>query len=138
MSALLFALPHLASPAAAEPAGTSAQLLSACYDGAVTGYVTAGSGKAYLPSSTGYYTTSSRCGDINFSNRSYDNQNINAQIRVCFVSAGYCQSTWKHYTSTTGAWMVIASNVADGTRFRLEFTFASNTWGSHYGNLIAY
>lgn len=111
-----------------------------CLDNAASGYVTGGPANAYLPSASGTYTTTNRCQDINFSNRSQSgDEPFQALIRVCFVSAGYCQSSWKYYYSDAGTdWMVIATNVKDGTRFRLEFQFYESTFGSGYGNLIAF
>jgi hypothetical protein len=84
--------------------------------------------------------TTNRCQDINFSNRSQSgDQTFQALIRVCFVAAGYCQSSWKYYYSDANTdWMVIASDVRDGTTFRLEFQFFESTFGSTYGNLIAF
>jgi hypothetical protein len=111
-----------------------------CLDNAVVGYVTGGPANAYLPSASGTYRTTSRCQDVNFSNRSGSgNEAFQALIRVCFVAAGYCQSSWKYYYTDAGhGWMVIASNVKDGTTFRLEFQFYESTFGSSYGNLIAF
>lgn len=111
-----------------------------CYDGAVYGAVTGGPTNAYLPSSTGTYRTTSRCNDINFTNRSQSgDEYFQALIRVCFVGAGYCQSSWKYYHKGSGVdWMVIASDVRDGTTFRLEFQFYESTFGSTYENLVAF
>jgi hypothetical protein len=111
-----------------------------CLDNAAVGYVTASPANAYLPSASGTYTTTNRCQDINFSNRSQSGeQAFQALIRVCFVAAGYCQSSWKYYYQDGNTdWIVIASNVKDGTTFRLEFQFFESTFGSTYGNLIAF
>ncbi|HEX7303957.1 hypothetical protein [Lentzea sp.] len=108
-----------------------------CLDNGVVGYVTGGPANAYLPSATGSYRTTNRCQDINFSNRSASGeQTLQVLIRVCFVSAGYCQSSWKYYRDS--GWIVVASDVKDGTTFRLEFQFYESTYGSSYGNLIAF
>jgi hypothetical protein len=121
----------------AEPASA---IPGPCYDGAVYGAVTGGPTNAYLPSSTGTYRTTSRCADINFTNRSHSgDEYFQALIRVCFVGAGYCQSSWKYYYKGSGVdWMVIASDVRDGTTFRLEFQFYESTFGSRFENLVAF
>ncbi len=121
-------------------AATRPALPGPCLDNGAVGYVTGGPANAYLPSPSGTYTTTNRCRDINFTNRSQSgDQAFQALIRVCFVSAGYCQSSWKYYYKNSSTdWMVIASDVKDGTRFRLEFQFYESTFGSGYGTLIAF
>lgn len=118
----------------------SAQLRGPCLDNAVFGEVVGGPSNAYLPTPTTTYKTTNRCNDINFSNRSASgDEDFQALIRVCFVGAGYCQSSWKYYDSS--AWpdyIVIASDVRDNTTFRLEFQFFESNYGSRYGNLIAF
>lgn len=103
------------------------------------GEITGGPGNVYLPSASGIYKTTNRCRDINFRSfsRSGD-EPLEANIRVCFVRAGYCQSSWKYYFGDRGDWMVIASNVKDGTWFRVEFQFYASSFRSKYDTLIAF
>lgn len=73
------------------------------------------------------FTTTSNCADINYRVfSSNDGSDPQGRIRVCFVAAGYCQSSW-----TTLSWdpFVVASSVVDGTTYRLEID-----WTGGYGN----
>jgi hypothetical protein len=108
-----------------------------CLDNAGGGEVTGGPANAYLPSASTVYITTNRCRDINFRNFAISgDEDLQANIRVCFVRAGYCQSSWKYYYGSS--WMVIASNVKDGTWFRIEIQFYESTFGSTYDNLVAF
>jgi hypothetical protein len=44
------------------------------------------------------YTTTANCRDVNFSWYSSGGVIPTGRVRVCFVGAGYCQSTWKTYS----------------------------------------
>jgi hypothetical protein len=134
---LLLALPLAAVPAAGAQAAPAVP--GACYDGYVYLTVYADSGTLTFPSSTGYYTTTSRCVDINFYNQSWQaTYEMDANIRVCFVSTGSCNS-WKRYDAKTSVtWMLIATNVKDGTRFRVQMSFAEKNWGGRYTNRLAF
>ncbi|WP_416982099.1 hypothetical protein [Streptomyces sp. T028] len=80
------------------------------------------SGNYYFPeSSTGRLTTTSRCGDINVR---FTNNIItpSRKVRVCFYpssGSAYCQSSYT--TVYGGSWGVVADDVLDGTKFRLQF-----------------
>ncbi|MGC9535335.1 hypothetical protein [Streptomyces sp. UG1] len=91
-----------------------------CYGGAV--YF---SGENHYYPSSGRYTTTSRCNDINIK---IENLIItpNRKVKVCFYprsKPAYCQS---NYTTATSNWTVVAKNVLDGTKFR--FYFESKSW----------
>jgi hypothetical protein len=119
-------------------ATASAAVPGSCLGTADGGVVTGGPVNALLPSASGSYRTSNRCRDINFRVLSESGDEfLQANIRVCFVRAGYCQSSWKYFYGDTGAWMVIASNVKDDTTFRLEIQFYESSFGSKYEVLIA-
>lgn len=98
----------------ATTAVTNSASAGACYDGKV--YFKKAKGVFYAPSS-GTYKTSSRCKDINV-----HSEGNNGGIRVCFYHSdgtkNYCQSK---YTIASSGWDVIATNVKDGTRFKLQF-----------------
>ncbi|GAA2717673.1 hypothetical protein ACFY2R_11250 [Micromonospora olivasterospora] len=89
VAALVLGVPMAAVPAVPAQA-------AACYDGSVwNNQLTGGSSNSFTPSSTGYYTTSSRCADINFVVVSTPGDtNWTALTRVCFLSTGSC-NTWK-------------------------------------------
>jgi hypothetical protein len=71
--------------------------------------------------------TTSYCGDINI--RPHQSR----QVRVCFLpSSGapaYCQANFRH--AEGNAWTVIASNVADGTRFKINFASDPSSVGQY-------
>jgi hypothetical protein len=76
----------------------------------------------YFPESTsGRLTATSRCNDINVR---FTNNIItpSRKVKVCFypsTGSAYCQS---NYTTVYGGdWAVIATDVLDGTKFRLRF-----------------
>jgi hypothetical protein len=118
------------------PARASAAV-GPCLGNADWGVVTGGPANAYMPSASTVYVTTKRCQDINFRTLSISgDEELQANIRVCFVRAGYCQSSWKYYRGWD--WMVIASNVKDGTWFRIEIQFYESTFGSSYENLVAF
>jgi hypothetical protein len=135
---LLLAVPLAAVPGTAAQASPAAAL-AACYDGYVYLTAYADSGILTYPSSTGYYTTTSRCGDINFYNQSWQaTSEMDASLRVCFVSTGSCDS-WKGYDARNPyTWILIATNVKDGTRFRVQMSFAEKNWGGRYTNRLAF
>lgn len=62
-----------------------------------------------------WLTTTANCADINVTT------NVPRLIRVCFDPTSgppYCQTDYTHVGSW---WTVIATNVANGTRFKLNF-----------------
>ncbi|MCD7443915.1 hypothetical protein K4B79_37620 [Streptomyces lincolnensis] len=98
----------------------SAASSATCYGGAV--YF---SGESNYHPSSGTFTTSSRCNDINIK---ILNLLItpSRKVKVCFYPSSqpaYCQSS---YTTATSDWKVVASDVRDGTKFR--FYFESTAW----------
>lgn len=92
-------------------------------------YVTNTSANSKSPT----YTTTSNCQDVNFGLGSWDsdtepNGYPRGKVRVCFVGAGYCQSSWKNFNGATSpSTIVVASNVSDGTTFKIEFDWGSDT-----------
>ncbi|WP_066947021.1 hypothetical protein [Streptomyces lushanensis] len=130
--ALLGAL--LALPLGLLP--SSPAYAAACYDGATIWYATADSPNPLLPSRTDHYTTSPRCGDINFRVAQTSNTSFNALVRVCFVRTGECNG-WKSYRWGND-WLVIASNVLDNTTFRVEIQSAESMHGIRVGGFLAY
>ncbi|WP_199577538.1 hypothetical protein [Streptomyces sp. CRB46] len=73
---------------------------------------------------SGVYTATSACADINLK------PNTNRYVAVCFKpSSGgdVCQSSYKLMTG--GRWNVIATNVADGTRFYFDFRSTARSTG---------
>jgi hypothetical protein len=81
------------------------------------------------------YRTTANCRDINFALSVVDdNGEAVGKVRVCFVAAGYCQSSWKSYNSKTMTGeLVVATNVADGTTFRMEFDWGTGTVADYMG-----
>ncbi|MET7374933.1 hypothetical protein [Micromonospora arida] len=108
---------------------------AACLDGAVSWWADqAGSANQLFPSSSTSYKTSTRCNDINFR---VGKSSFTGNVRVCWVSAGGCNS-WKKHTSTTGGWMLIATDVKDNTTFRVELDFASADYGKFPAGQVAF
>ncbi|WP_329385941.1 hypothetical protein [Streptomyces sp. NBC_01716] len=116
-----------ATTAAAAPQGENTVL--ACYDTAKSYSKSAN----YLYYPTGYptgtwLTTTSNCADINI------RPNTNRYIKVCFdpsSGAPYCQSAHKYALS--GQWNTIATNVANGTKFKFQFQtngLATGVWAA--------
>jgi hypothetical protein len=72
-----------------------------------------------------WLSTTANCADINVTS------DIPRLIRVCFdPSSGppYCQADYKYVTSL---WTVVASNVSNGTKFKLSFYAEHKTSGSY-------
>ncbi|WP_415949701.1 hypothetical protein [Streptomyces sp. KLOTTS4A1] len=82
----------------------------------------------YYPAS-GRLTTTYRCNDINVR---FTNNIItpSRKVKVCFYptsGSAYCQ---RNYTTVYGGnWATVATNVKDGTKFRLKF---ENEWVQGY------
>lgn len=99
-------------------ASADALTVQACYDNAKP--YSKPAGHIYVPTNGGWFTTTSNCADINI--KPYGNRTV----RVCFnPSSGpdYCQPRFT--TVTEGAWGVVATNVANGTKFKFDFLFPS-------------
>lgn len=79
------------------------------------------------------YTATNRCQEINFAIIAKDSD-FSGNVRVCFVRAGYCNS-WKPYNSRWDVWKVIASDVRDGTTFRIELNYDNTTFGHYQGRV---
>lgn len=79
---------------------------------------------AHLPSSTGAYTTTSQCSDINMRTTN----GLSTFACVIFI----VHTTACNYTTLVpgnGSWVNIATNVADGTRFRVKIWHSgSESW----------
>lgn len=103
---LVTQIPAQASTTSPSSAATT------CYGGASSwSRSTYANGTIRLPSS-GYYTTTSRCGDINFKIDSSGDLGT-VDVDVCFQSTG-CNSM--KYISDYN-WHLIATDVKDGTTF---------------------
>jgi len=85
-----------------------------CYGGAAT--FTKESGLRYAPTDA-WFKTTSRCKDINVKLRR-DPVFRGEYVKVCFRNAG-CQPSFKY--AENDVWTVIATDVKDGTSFRLVF-----------------
>jgi hypothetical protein len=114
---------------------SSAQAASACLDNGPTFslFTHPSGGSAVLPTDGSVYTTTNRCQDINFAIIAKDSD-FSGNVRVCFVRAGYCNS-WKPYNSRWDVWKVIASDVRDGTTFRVELNYDNTTFGHYQGRV---
>ncbi|TCP57481.1 hypothetical protein EV191_1011438 [Tamaricihabitans halophyticus] len=80
-------------------------------------YWTDGGSNNYAPSS-GWYTATERCNDINIRG----GNETNRAVRVCFnprSGSSYCQSSYS--SARVAEWSVIANDVLPGTRYRLDF-----------------
>jgi hypothetical protein len=114
----------LGVPLAALPA--SAAHAASCHGGAASWLSSASRTDALLPntiSGPDRWTTTSRCTDINF-RVAEGTGTFSADVRVCFVDAGYCQSSWKRFgAGDADRWRVIASDVRDGTTFRIQIHY---------------
>jgi hypothetical protein len=101
-------------------------------DNARVWYVNASASSANSKSPT--YTTTANCRDINFGQgESEDGGDAVGRVRVCFVSAGTCQSSWKSYNAATQFSIVVATNVLDGTTFKMEFDWGSGADSDRFG-----
>ena len=110
----LCAFSILARPAGSASAAAATPALS-CYGGASYFTVTTGT---YGSNQIGPYYTTSRCNDINLrlSGISYD-------MPVCVIFVRHTSSC-NHITDIPpgdSSWHVIASNVKDGTAFKVDF-----------------
>ncbi|WP_250035556.1 hypothetical protein [Paractinoplanes maris] len=107
-------------------AGADARALAPCIDldNLRAWYPTSGSANDKSPT----YTTTANCVDINFGWGSTSTSAApQGRVRVCFVGAGYCQSSWKSYNGNTAPdTIVVASNVSNGTTYQVEFDWASS------------
>lgn len=121
-SGLLLAGGMSAGTAAAADAGTHGERrAAACYD-VITSY-SKPAGQSYFPYGGGDLRTTSRCADINIL------PNVTGDIAVCFKpSTGnqYCNS---YKRAVAGRWTVVASGVADGTRFYFAFRSTARSTG---------
>lgn len=129
VSSLLLAIGGVAVGTTAASANEASA--ASCYGGAkVFGKPYGG---FYVPSGQGKWKTTGRCNDINIKMTGIV---LNKDVRVCFYpSSGgmQCQSSYKHVGSD---WMVLASNVKTGTKFKLQFR---NQWAINRDSVhIAY
>ncbi|WLW52765.1 hypothetical protein [Streptomyces sp. YU58] len=115
--------------AGALTVGTASNAAAAtCYGGATSETFAMGSDEA--EHRFGPYTTTSRCNDINLRITSWGNANP-LMVRVCFypTSGGSSCNSWKQFTkSDLNEWRVIATDVKDGTKYRVSMDYASNTF----------
>ncbi|OQO94637.1 hypothetical protein B1813_00540 [Saccharomonospora piscinae] len=131
LSGALLLLATGAGSAAAVPSasGESGEVTAAatCYGGAVQWTQT--SPELRVPSS-GTYTTSSRCNDINLRTTRGTDRPQAYFAAVCFLpSSGnnYCGS-FKQVPSLSSGWKVLASDVLDGTRFYVVLRYSSGNF----------
>ena len=100
-----------ATTIAPEPA-----LAAGCYDSAKSFYKRPSGYE--IPTGSGWWKTTSNCNDINI--RLADNSTHDARtVKVCFERTG-CQGSWT--TVRKDRWTVVASNVKDGTTYRLKYS----------------
>lgn len=120
---LSFSFVQQAHPAQAK----STHAAVTCYGQAFNIGFYATSGVLYeFPSRSTPYVTSSYCSDINLK---FTTMAGPAYVRICFVSANYCNS-WKYYTAAN-TWYTPATAVLDGTTYVVQF----QTYGPS-GNFI--
>lgn len=134
LSALLMASLVGAAPARAEPANnekTQASTLNevgtlaTCYGGAIrTVFQVGGWG-----GDAGPFYASTRCRDINVRNDSV----YGTQACVIFVNKTSGCNYWTYLPAKSG-WFVVASNVIDGTKFKVRFS--NSTY--RYDPLVSY
>jgi hypothetical protein len=72
-----------------------------------------------------WLTTTANCADINVTSA------IGRLIRVCFDPSSGPPTCQANYTLVTSQWTVVATNVANGTKFKLNFKNEYNTTGSY-------
>lgn len=94
-----------------------------CLTGGNYTTVTLPAGGATRAPSSGYFTTSSKCRDINLRAGWYVTRA--RAVKVCFKTAG-CQGHWTNIPAH-GDWKVVASNVKDGTQYYFEF-YTTGKW----------
>lgn len=98
------------------PAAADDFTVQACYDNAKP--YNKPSGPASFPYNGTWLTATANCNDINI------RPHQTTTVYVCFApsSGGVsCQTRLTHVSA--GSWGVVATNVANGTRFRFEFLF---------------
>ncbi|WP_159060521.1 hypothetical protein [Streptomyces acidiscabies] len=100
----------------AGSAGAAGQgVRAACYDGDVGFNKSAGT-RWYPSSSTSRLTTSSNCNDINL--RFTDG---GRNVKVCFYPSDGGVQCQDDYTYVGSSWTVVATDVRDGTKYRVYF-----------------
>ncbi|TWP54010.1 hypothetical protein FKR81_00075 [Lentzea tibetensis] len=130
---------HASAVPSLAQAGPGDRAALGCYDGGVwTPRLIGSDATTFTPTAPpGYYITSNRCNDINFIVGSTPgNTNWSALTRVCWVRHGTCNS-WKS-VPWDGKYHVIATDVLDGTRFRIETHWPESMWGSEWNAKVAY
>jgi hypothetical protein len=100
--------------AAAGPANAAT-----CYGGAKEFSIPWYYDTFYLPSS-GTWTTSSRCKDINLK---FTNAIIDYELRVCFFPSSGGMTCQSSYKKVGNSWKVVATDVMDGTKFKFQFRY---------------
>ncbi|MEU4979315.1 hypothetical protein [Streptomyces sp. NPDC021969] len=119
----------LVMAAGALTVGTASNAQAAtCYGGA--SHQTFNMGTDEAEHRFGPYYTTSRCNDINLKLTSWGNANP-LFVRVCFypTSGGVSCNSWKEFDkSDLNDWRVIATDVKDGTKYRVSMDYASNTF----------
>lgn len=98
--------------AATVPAAAAPARAQACYDHSV-GYETFEYGELYKWPRTGWATTSPYCADTNIK------ANVMTDVKVCFRATGRCNG---FKTAYARSWTEAATNVLDGTQYRLLFS----------------
>ncbi|UUU24487.1 hypothetical protein [Streptomyces sp. DSM 40750] len=112
-----------ATTATATTAGAAGKAAS-CYD--LTKTYSKPSGTRLTPKGSTFFKTTKRCNDINVKSSGADRR-----VRVCFYKPDgklkYCQSTYK--LAKKGTWRVIATDVKDGVKFKLQFSTPARAAG---------
>lgn len=75
-----------------------------------------------VPAGGYFLTTTSSCSDINI------RTGWGVFVRVCFVKTG-CQADWKR--TEGGEWLVVATNVRDGSQYYFNFITEDHITGSY-------
>jgi hypothetical protein len=107
--AMLAALGLTVSAAAFTVAASESPAMAAgCFNGAIAVQY---EGIGIYPDQTHAWTTTSRCNDINM-------KVAGGSVTACAIFIDHTQSC-NHWTGVGTGWVTIATNVKDGTRFRL-------------------
>lgn len=105
---------------AAGPSSAAPVSVQSCYGNAAY-FSTTRVGETHVWPASGYARTTAACNDINVKT-GYRPRN---QVWVCFKRTG-CQVDDK--TTYSGRWVLAATNVLDGTEYKLVFAAGESGW----------
>jgi hypothetical protein len=131
--ALMAVLAALASAFTAVVTATPAAAAT-CYGGANSfpSQVLYSQETRYLPAPGTYYTTSSRCRDIQID--LINNGDVYWDVRLCWWNSGVCKPFQQ--VNANAGFVILATNVLDGTKFRVEI-HNSFDWEYPVGGRVA-